>query len=178
VCFLHNLTFGLFAAGFCDVKRFVFAIKFPWMLIRFCAVHSIAFRFHVILMHPILSFLSRAPYHHFCKCSHSLMRFHAIFLYLPHRPSCSLRSPRAQVMVGYRSSLQDHVFESAHRLPKFAAFEMLRATDASAAKRPASAATFAFTERTARIRQWVDQVSVCLCVPMCVSVCASVPVFV
>jgi Bardet-Biedl syndrome 2 protein len=46
-----------------------------------------------------------------------------------------------QVMVGYRSSLQDHVFESNHRLPKFASFELLQPRDV---REPASGVTCQF----------------------------------
>ncbi len=60
-----------------------------------------------------------------------------------------------KVMVGFRSSVQDHVFESTHRLPKFAAFELVK--DPVGLQLPISVVTCHITERINRVALWINQ---------------------
>ena len=59
-----------------------------------------------------------------------------------------------KVIVGHRSSIQDHVFESVHRLPKFSAFELVKN---ASIKECASSVSFTLNERCNRIALWINQ---------------------
>lgn len=60
-----------------------------------------------------------------------------------------------KIIAGHRSSIQDHVFESVHRLPKYSAFELIKSTQNF--KESTSFVQCIITERINRVVLWINQ---------------------
>lgn len=75
-------------------------------------------------------------------------------LTIPLKPSRHVSSELLlKVIVGHRSSTQDHVFELQHTLPRFSSFIYTRPKDLS----PKSQVTFHTSERVNRVVLWINQ---------------------
>lgn len=72
-------------------------------------------------------------------------------LYLQKDIECDMS---IQVIVGYRGSSQDHVFEMQHRLPKFSSFVYCRPRDLPTIH---SSVTVPFTDRLSRVILWLNR---------------------
>lgn len=60
-----------------------------------------------------------------------------------------------KIVVGHRSTVQDHVFEVQYTLPRFALFKL--ATSTADLEMPTSSVTFRFSERINRVALWMNQ---------------------